>query len=282
MASVVGVHGIGQQLKGERVLRETWLPAMRDGIGHTAPDLADRIDLSIAFYGDLFRPKGGKVVGDAPYEAADVDNNVERDLLAAWWAEAARVEDVPGSDATTKARTPMWVQRALNALSSSKFFAGIAERTLIADLKQVRVFLSDPIVKSRVLERLASAVAGDTRVIVGHSLGSVVAYEALCAHPEWSVRALVTLGSPLGISNVVFDRLTPSPVEGRGEWPGSVTTWTNIADSGDIVALQKQLAGQFGPNVRDELIYNGATAHDVIPYLTAEEAGRAIAVSVSA
>jgi pimeloyl-ACP methyl ester carboxylesterase len=32
-------------------------------------------------------------------------------------------------------------------------------------------------------------VRADTAVLIGHSLGSVVAYEALCAHPEWSVRA---------------------------------------------------------------------------------------------
>jgi pimeloyl-ACP methyl ester carboxylesterase len=282
MAAVVGVHGIGQQLRGERVLRETWLPALRDGVGRSAPDAADRVDLSIAFYGDLFRPKGGKAVGDIPYEAADVDDEAERDLLAAWWTEAARVEDVPGPESATKARTPMWVQRALNALSSSTFFAGIAERALVADLKQVRLFLSDPLVRSRVLDRVAVAVTADTRVIVGHSLGSVVAYEALCAHSEWNVRALVTLGSPLGISNVVFDRLTPRPVDGRGAWPGSVGTWTNIADGGDIVALRKQLAPQFGPRVRDELIYNGATAHDVVPYLTTEESGSAVAAGVFA
>jgi pimeloyl-ACP methyl ester carboxylesterase len=174
------------------------------------------------------------------------------------------------------------VQRALDALTSSSFFGPITERMLIADLKQVRLFLSDAVVKSRVLDRLASVVATDTRVIVGHSLGSVVAYEALCAHPEWDIGALVTLGSPLGIANIVFDRLTPRPVSGRGSWPGSVNAWTNIADGGDIVALRKQLAMQFGARLRDELIYNGATAHDVVPYLTAEETGRAIAVGISA
>jgi pimeloyl-ACP methyl ester carboxylesterase len=156
----------------------------------------------------------------------------------------------------------------------------MAERALVADLKQVRSFLTEPSIKARVLERVTSAVTADTKVLVGHSLGSVVAYEALCANPGWSVRALVTLGSPLGIPNVVFDRLTPRPVDGRGGWPGSVSTWTKIADGGDVVALRKQLAPQFGPRVQDVLINNGATAHDIVPYLTAQEAGRAIAAGV--
>ena len=59
--------------------------------------------------------------------------------------------------------------------------------------------------------------------MVGHSLGSVVAYEALCAHPEWPVRALVTLGSPLGIRNLIFDRLVPAPAAGdSGRGAGDV------------------------------------------------------------
>lgn len=52
-------------------------------------------------------------------------------------------------------------------------------------------------------------VDADTRVVVGHSLGLVVAYEALCAHPQWPVQALVTLGSPLGRRNLIFDKLVP-------------------------------------------------------------------------
>jgi pimeloyl-ACP methyl ester carboxylesterase len=280
MASVVGVHGIGQQLKGERTLQNVWLPAMRDGIARTDPDLADRVDLDVAFYGDLFRPPGAKAVGDQPFDASDIDSDGERDLLAAWWAEAAETEDVPGPQATTKARTPMWVQRALDALSSSRFFAGVVQRALIADLKQVQLFLADATVKGRILDRVAAAVTPDTRLLVGHSLGSVVAYEALCAHPEWNVRSLLTLGSPLGIATAVFDRLTPPPVDGRGAWPGSITSWTNIADRGDVVALRKELAPQFGPEVHDQLVHNGATAHDVLPYLTTQEAGRAVRAGV--
>ena len=96
------------------------------------------------------------------------------------------------------------------------------------------------------------SIGDDTRVMVGHSLGSVVAYEALCAHPQWPVRALVTLGSPLGIRNLIFDRLVPAPrlrptagrVRGRGR--GRVRSWVNVADEGDVVALVKDLRPLFG------------------------------------
>ena len=99
-----------------------------------------------------------------------------------------------------------------------------------------------------------AAVDEDTWVVVGHSLGSVVAYEALCAHPEWPVRALVTLGSPLGIRNLIFERLVPAPVIGKtgklaGAWPGRAQAWTNVADAADVVALTKDLRPLFGPDV---------------------------------
>jgi pimeloyl-ACP methyl ester carboxylesterase len=120
-------------------------------------------------------------------------------------------------------------------------------------------------------------------VLVGHSLGSVVAYEALCANLGWRVRMLVTLGSPLGIPNLIFDRLQPAPLPAahagsgpRGCWPGPGRAWVNVADQGDVVALVKDLRGAFGPGVDCWLVDNGATVHDVRPYLTAEETGAAI------
>ncbi len=128
-------------------------------------------------------------------------------------------------------------------------------------------------------------IESDTRVVIGHSLGSVVAYEALCAHSSWPVRTLITLGSPLGIRHLLFDRLDPPPAmegtERLGRWPGGIERWTNIADAGDVVALVKDLSQRFGKGVESILVHNGATAHDVRPYLTAKETGRAISAGLA-
>lgn len=114
-------------------------------------------------------------------------------------------------------------------------------------------------------------------MVIGHSLGSVVAYETLHAHVQRTGLTLVTLGSPLGIPNLVFDRLIPPPTAGSAQWPPAVADWTNIADRGDVVALVKELATRFGERVRDLSIDNGPKAHDPRPYLTARETGAAIA-----
>ena len=146
-------------------------------------------------------------------------------------------------------------QAALAALANSRFLADTSERLLIHWLRQVRTYFTDAEIRRQIQARFAEAITSDTRVVVAHSLGSVVAYEALAAHPNWNVPTLVTLGSPLGIRNIILDRLHPAPEQTaaggvRGRWPGSVTRWTNIADRRDFVALVKKLHEVFDPRTR--------------------------------
>lgn len=280
MARIVAVHGIAQQVKGPETLRQDWLPALRDGLSVAGYPEPSSEDLACAFYGDLFR-RGGKSVGDRPYVAADVTEEGEVELLCRWWSAAAETEPaVPGPDARTKLRTPNVVQRALNALSRSRFFAGLAERAMIGAVKQVHLYFTDSSVREKVRSRVAAEIGSDTRVVIGHSLGSVVAYEVLCQQGG-RLPMFVTLGSPLAVRNLVFDRLEPTPDGGQGVWPGGVARWTNVADRGDLVALVKQLRSAFHPQIEDFTSHNGAKAHDACPYLTAEETGRAIAAGLA-
>jgi len=91
----------------------------------------------------------------------------------------------------------------------------------------------------------------------------------------------VTLGSPLGIPNLVFERLTPAPAEGVGAWPGQVPGWVNVVDADDVVALRKQLAPLFpapsgGAGVEDHMVDNGDEPHAIDRYLNAALTGRAL------
>jgi pimeloyl-ACP methyl ester carboxylesterase len=278
MARIVGVHGIGQQVRGPEVLRDCWGPALHDGVVLSGAEPPDDADLVIAFYGDLFRGQDGKAVGAGPqYSAVDVEDGFETELLEAWWRAAASGDEaVPGPDAKSKLRTSRTVQRALNALSQSRFFAGLTERLIIGCIKQVHLYLSDDSVRSAIQARVERAVGPETAVLLGHSLGSVVAYEAACAHPGWDV-ALITVGCPLGIRNLVFERLRPPPEHGHGQFPAGAATWTNVADTADVVALVKRLAPLFGDQVQDLLVNNDSKAHDISPYLTAIQTGRAVA-----
>ncbi|MER6443722.1 hypothetical protein [Streptomyces venezuelae] len=278
MARVVCVHGIGKQFAGERsLLTGEWLPALQDGLSRAQAGgiLADD-DVAMAYYGDLFRTPGRTLaVGDPPYTSKDVQKGIETDLLMALWAEAARVDPrVVPPGASTLVGAPRSVQTALRALSRSEFFAGVALRAMVFDLKQVARYLEDPALRGEAVERVWKAMGEDTEVVVAHSLGSVVAYEALCAMPRHRVRALVTLGSPLGIRNLIFEQLRPEP----GAWPGGEDlVWTNVVDSGDIVALEKDLRPAFGDRLRGVEVTNGAHAHSATSYLTDGLTGAAVA-----
>ncbi|MFI5681912.1 lipase family protein [Streptomyces cellulosae] len=286
MARVVAVHGIGKQTLGAETLRRQWLPALNDGL--TRADRAGRLpesDVAVAFYGDLFRPDGEFLAaGDPPYTAADVAEGFEQDLLLAWWKAAAESDPavVPPDAADTLVATPRSVQAALRALSGSRFFAGLALRAMVFDLKQVHHYLTDPNLRAKALARVIDHISDDTRVVIAHSLGSVIAYEALCARPGHPVLALVTIGSPLGIENLILHRLQPAPLtlggQAQGVWPGGEQlAWTNLADQGDVVALVKDLRPVFGERVRCAVVYNGAHAHDAAAYLTDKLCGQAIA-----
>ena len=147
---------------------------------------------------------------------------LERDLLESWYE--ATVNQDPSLAPPPGAMGPgrMAAQAMLDRLLRSRTFAGVAQRGFIGNLKQVTAFLATSDVKQEVLRRVAGEVTPDTRVIVGHSLGSVVVYEYMARYSPPQVQLLVTLGSPLGIPNLVFERLTPAPAGGAGAWPGQV------------------------------------------------------------
>ncbi|MET7400424.1 hypothetical protein ABZS66_43750 [Dactylosporangium sp. NPDC005572] len=289
MAKIVFVHGVGQQLKAPAVLHAEFEPALIGGMELAGLDPAGgRPSVDCVFYGDLFRPKGRVLGPPTPLLSVEDLSEFERQLLMDWWVEAARTDDsVPGPDTPTLARSPKSLQTALRVLSGSKFFAGVAQRLMLSNLRQMRLYLTDDTVRAAVGERIAAAIADDTRVIVGHSMGSVASYEALCANSQWPVQTFVTVGSPLGIRNLFFDQLRPAPMTARslrpvGRWPGSVRTWTNIADRGDVVALVKDLRPLFGDAVTNIEIHNGAHAHDARPYLTSADTGRVLLEALSA
>jgi pimeloyl-ACP methyl ester carboxylesterase len=216
----------------------------------------------------------------------DVENATEDEMRLVqeiWQAAAEGDANVPSQQEyrDTLVRVPVIVQRALNALARSPYCAGYTPLQLFGDLKQVVRYLNDSEIRQRVLDRVLDKIAPDTRVVIGHSLGSVVAYEALCRKSGNAV-GFITLGSPLGIRNVVFDKLQPRPgAMGVGLWPGSIQFWVNIADSGDIVAAQKRLAPLFEVGVEDMPVYNGWDAHNSQRYLGSIQAGQAVARALS-
>jgi pimeloyl-ACP methyl ester carboxylesterase len=120
-------------------------------------------------------------------------------------------------------------------------------RTFVAVFfREVAAYLGDsPEERSAARDTVATAIrAHRPTVVIAHSLGSVVAYEALCANPDLDLDLLVTVGSPLAMPNVVLGRVQPAPAA-SANLRSRVRGWLNIADVGDLIALPPRLCGVY-------------------------------------
>lgn len=95
--------------------------------------------------------------------------------------------------------------------------------------------------------RLCRRGEGSRQILVGHSQGSIIAYDVLTGMLDCStVSGLLTLGSPLGIDEVqerlVWNRENGFPVKLQGNW-------VNVFDPFDPVArLDPYFANDFRKN----------------------------------
>ena len=245
MARIVQVHGAYNELWGPHELKARWLPALRDGLWHHGVEITDD-DVAVCFYGDLFRRQPG----------SEADERIEQSRAGI----ADSLSQLAGGDAI----------KALGQAASDAAF----DRTV----DMVTIMATTPDLRDQMRARAEPLVTGETRVIVAHSLGTLLSYMALCRHPQWPVQTLVTLGSPLA-SPMIFEHLDPLPVDGKGQWPGSIDRWVNVRALGDKAAAVS-LQEKFGDRVEEFLVDNGHRAHDPEPYLNAYPTGAAIAAAL--
>lgn len=95
-------------------------------------------------------------------------------------------------------------------------------------------------------------------LLIGHSLGSVIAYDTLweLTHVHGAsgeVSLLVTLGSPLA-TRFVQRSLKGARETGAGRYPHNIRRWMNFAARGDTTALQPRLKPLYTDMLRLNLI----------------------------
>lgn len=137
----------------------------------------------------------------------------------------------------------------------------------------------------------------DKVILIGHSLGSVIAYDTLwelshLEHLPGKIDLFLTLGSPLGM-NYVQRRLMGNDDTGKKRFPTNIRHWVNISATGDITALDRNFSDDFEPmlklgmieTIEDhcEGIYNyfrneeGLNCHRSYGYLVNPAVGKVIA-----
>ena len=99
-----------------------------------------------------------------------------------------------------------------------------------------------------------AASDGRPILLIGHSMGSVIAYDALwqMTHrdgDELRVDLLLTMGSPLG-QPYIQQRIKGNGHNGGERYPQNVLRWKNLSAVGDLTAIDPVLANDFSPMLR--------------------------------
>lgn len=278
MSSIVAVHGIGNiredltTLEAAASLEIEWSEALAYGLHHAGQGVATPV-MRVAYYADLLADLEPQA-GERELESLSPE---EAELMAHWLrANGVRDEEEQGL-------LTLWLRQGVSRLAlrrggSSK----VLGRVGAAFAAEVYSYLTRPERRRR-----ARAVVTDLieevrpAVVLAHSLGSVVTYEALHAvRPPLNVELLVTLGSPLGMPGV-YEALEPEPTIRHAARPPRLKRWVNIADRGDVVAVPAMLGGYFDVDWHVEAVIAPVDFHRMAHYLRCGETAIAIAAYIS-
>lgn len=283
--TLIFIHGRGQQGKNVDVMRRLWCSGLNAGLTLAGIPVVEPTTAVMPYFGDLLHAKEL----EAAQSHADID-------LEAVRKRPSRVNIdplMPPSVARTE--TEILQSMALVAelptddieresLRENIFRVPGAARiaTMLADLTDgdqllIEHFLRDVAVYleyarddvQKVVRAAARKVEGEL-VVVGHSLGAVVAREMMYDNAIRSrTAALVTLGSPLGIQGVYNNLGTPGTSH-----PG-VPEWLTVYDPADFVALGHPVKHLYGEPITEFRVHNrSGHVHDIEQYLGHQEVAR--------
>tara|TARA_R110000772_G_scaffold156170_5_gene267220 strand:- start:179 stop:1081 length:903 start_codon:yes stop_codon:yes gene_type:complete len=153
-------------------------------------------------------------------------------------------------------------------------------------------------IRDMLKDELRKCLANNEKILlIGHSLGSVIAYDTLwelshLEHLPGKIDLFMTLGSPLGMKYIQH-RLMGYGRHNKKQYPTNIRRWTNVSAEGDLVALGKDFSKSFESMLalnllesidnHSEGIYNffrneeGLNSHRSYGYLVNPAVGKIIA-----
>jgi hypothetical protein len=238
---LVLVHGRSQQGLNPVNLKSEWLEALGKGAQAAGRTLPDNLQVAFPYYGDTLdrfaREYNIPLTSDIRSRGNQVDDEflVFQAEVAESLRQRAGVTDVQVDaeyGANPKPKGPLnweWVQAILRALD--KHGGGMSEAALESFTRDVFLYTTRAGVRREIDGIVADALSEEPTVVVGHSLGSVVAYSVMGSdRRSLRIPLFVTVGCPLGI-RAIRDQFRPL------RFPPPVKAWYNAFDTRDVVAL---------------------------------------------
>ncbi|MDJ0345033.1 hypothetical protein QMK19_14250 [Streptomyces sp. H10-C2] len=282
---LVFVHGRGQEVSSEEEQKAAWMKALKEGCEAAWVELPDPLDVRVPFYGKILDEEIKATPGTALTRGADDPfDSFEAQLLE----DIADRADITEGDVLAELAGDSQVlergvkdSRYVLALGRvlARRFPFIGDEFIRQFTPDVHAYLLWEGIRNKINQLVVDDLGNGPTVVVGHSLGSVVAYWALTKpRPSTTVPLLVTLGSPLGLSSI--KRHLPRPLAR----PHGVRHWLNASDVRDPVALFPRLERDHFPAKVENLsdIQNPReNRHGIAGYLADPFVAERIAQAVS-
>ncbi|WP_157970535.1 hypothetical protein [Nakamurella deserti] len=314
MTRIAVVHGIGQTNREPVLLQQEFGEALKSCLLEAGrADLACRIhtpnpsarlardsnliSVDLAYYADVFTTPNTQGAADPFIGLTSEQRDLAEELSMLWLYELA--ED-PAHSANAQAQRELSAltgagreqqgigkraaRTAVSSLSRVRWLATsglwLTQRLFFRDLVEVVRYMTDEEIREQVSGRLVAVCDSDTKVLIAHSLGSVVAYDYLCRQEDSMPvpSLLITLGSPLGLRSVIYDRLSKRPPA----FPEFVPRWVNVSDKNDLVATKSDISQLFpdvhgfGRSIESLVVNNGRRSHDAFRYLAHKSVGELV------
>ena len=172
---------------------------------------------------------------------------------------------------TLKRRAIRWLYRAAEHLPF--LIPQIADENMQLHLRDLRRYVTNDADMADATRRLlklplrAAWQCGRPILLIGHSMGSVIAWDTLWQMSRESgddVRVdLLTLGSPLG-QRYIQSRLNGHADRGERRYPANIRRWVNVAAHGEMTAIDMAVGNDFAgmvaagliEDIRDIAVYN--------------------------
>ncbi len=237
---VIFVHGRAQEGKNPIELKSEWIESFERGAANTGISIPRDVEYSLPFYGDKLDEFTSQadlpLTVDIQTRGADVDEDflafqhtLAEEIRVAAGITDAQIDTEYGDN--PKERGPLnweWVQAILRALDKNT--ESVGQGAIETFTRDVYLYTRRSLVRNTIDEIVAAELDERPTVVVGHSLGSVVAYSVLRKGSlALNVPLYLTVGSPLGVRAIRdFFRPLTAP---------SVGAWFNAYDDRDVVAL---------------------------------------------
>ncbi len=288
---IIGIHGLGNK-PPKNLLKQWWIKSIRNGLYATGRPVPFRFEL--VYWADVLHSE--------PLDPNMTDEHNPLFIREPYSPFADYVYQQPDDH---RRKTLDYIEKKMDRLFLNKDlsinFSGISDLIINHFFKDLAVYYSSrrsggKLVRDVIRKRLIDVLQKHRRkhiLLLSHSMGTIISYDVLInAREDFFIDTFVTMGSPLGLpimqsriaveQKLKYDSLlslkTPEKV---------VRNWFNLSDLEDIIALNYNLADDYGPNskgirARDIIVYNNykvkgtRNPHKIYGYLSVPDAGQIV------